>query len=139
MFVGAFALAFSGMSAMAGINQARNGIDSFGMGGSLVLAVWALFGWGFVFGGSRPEVQRRMASALFAAVVIGGVCFLAGFVGPMIFAPDANQGPLLGIFFTGPLGFTFGLILGWFAPKLFRWRTGRGATVVPAPVIKRPD
>jgi hypothetical protein len=26
----------------------------------------------------------------------------------MIFAPDANQGPLLGLFITGPLGFLAG-------------------------------
>jgi len=26
--------------------------------------------------------------------------------------PNANQGPLLGIFFTGPIGFTVGGILG---------------------------
>jgi hypothetical protein len=45
-------------------------------------------------------------------IIVGGVCFLAGFIGPIIFMPDANQGPLLGIFITGPLGFIFGLILG---------------------------
>ncbi len=44
--------------------------------------------------------------------IIGGVCFLLGFVGPIIFSPDANQGPLLGIFITGPLGFILGLIIG---------------------------
>ena len=27
--------------------------------------------------------------------------------------PDANQGPLLGIFFTGPLGFVAGTVAGW--------------------------
>ena len=44
--------------------------------------------------------------------IIGGICFLAGFIGPIILDPDANQGPLLGIFITGPLGFFFGIILG---------------------------
>lgn len=39
--------------------------------------------------------------------VIGGSGFLLGFIGPMIVAPDANQGPLLGIFV---LGLAFGLI-----------------------------
>jgi hypothetical protein len=31
----------------------------------------------------------------------------------MLFAPDANQGPLLGIFITGPLGAVLGAIGGF--------------------------
>jgi len=38
---------------------------------------------------------------------------VAGFVGPIIITPDANQGPLLGIFITGPLGFILGLLIGF--------------------------
>jgi hypothetical protein len=44
--------------------------------------------------------------------ILGGIGFLIGFVGPVIFMPDANQGPLLGIFITGPGGFVLGLIVG---------------------------
>jgi hypothetical protein len=32
----------------------------------------------------------------------------------MIFAPQANQGPMLGIFITGPGGFLLGLLYGFF-------------------------
>lgn len=46
-------------------------------------------------------------------LTIGILGFAIGFFGPMIFVPDANQGPMLGIFITGPLGFIVGLILGW--------------------------
>ena len=46
------------------------------------------------------------------AVVVGGIAFAIGFFGPMILKPGANQGPLLGIFITGPLGFVFGMGLG---------------------------
>ena len=46
------------------------------------------------------------------ALVTGGIGFVGGFFGPMIFAPDANQGPLLGIFITGPLGLVIGAIGG---------------------------
>lgn len=57
-----------------------------------------------------------MLSALWRIVVwtltIGGICFAAGFFGPMIFAPGANQGPLLGILITGPLGAIAGFALG---------------------------
>jgi hypothetical protein len=45
------------------------------------------------------------------AVILGAIAFAVGFFGPRIWAPDANQGPLLGIFITGPLGFVFGM--GW--------------------------
>jgi hypothetical protein len=38
--------------------------------------------------------------------------YFAGFFGPIIFTPDANQGPLLGILITGPLGFIAGAIGG---------------------------
>ena len=45
--------------------------------------------------------------------ILGIVGFLGGFVGPVIFTPEANQGPLLGILITGPLGFILGLIVGF--------------------------
>lgn len=44
--------------------------------------------------------------------VLGIVGFLCGFIGPMILAPDANQGPMLGIFITGPTGALLGAVLG---------------------------
>ncbi len=46
------------------------------------------------------------------AVVLGVVGFVCGFVGPMVFSPDANQGPMLGIFITGPGGALLGAMLG---------------------------
>jgi hypothetical protein len=46
------------------------------------------------------------------ALFVGTVGFLIGFVGPMIFAPRANQGPMLGIFYTGPISFIAGLAWG---------------------------
>jgi hypothetical protein len=53
-----------------------------------------------------------MKFVLIYGITIGAICFLAGFIGPIIIVPDANQGPLLGIFITGPLGFILGIILG---------------------------
>jgi len=58
------------------------------------------------------------------AMVVGGVAFAAGFFGPILLAPGANQGPLLGIFITGPLGFAVGLAWGV-------WREIRRAGVKP--------
>jgi uncharacterized membrane protein YeaQ/YmgE (transglycosylase-associated protein family) len=45
-------------------------------------------------------------------IVLGIAGFLSGFMGPMILAPDANQGPLLGILITGPTGALLGSVLG---------------------------
>ena len=60
---------------------------------------------------------KKMTSGASLYVLGGGVIvglggFILGFFGPMIFAPEANQGPLLGIFITGPLGLLIGLIGG---------------------------
>jgi hypothetical protein len=43
---------------------------------------------------------------------LGGIGFVGGFFGPMLFAPSANQGPMLGIFITGPGGFLLGAVAG---------------------------
>ena len=46
------------------------------------------------------------------AIITGAIGFVGGFFGPMVFAPDANQGPLLGLFITGPGGFVLGAVGG---------------------------
>jgi hypothetical protein len=53
-----------------------------------------------------------MMFTLLGALIVGDIGFTAGFFGPIIFTPKSNQGPLLGIFFTGPLGFVAGAIIG---------------------------
>jgi hypothetical protein len=55
----------------------------------------------------------RHENPLGFGLFIGIICFLAGFVGPMILAPGANQGPLLGIFYTGPIGTLAGILWGF--------------------------
>lgn len=72
----------------------------------LILAVLLHYG---AFGARWRDIVRR---ALGPAVVLGGIGFAAGFFGPMILRPEANQGPLLGIFITGPAGFVLGLLYG---------------------------
>lgn len=57
------------------------------------------------------------------ALTIGGIAFAAGFLGPIVLDPEANQGPLLGIFITGPLGLVAGFVVG-----LIREFAGRTAT-----------
>lgn len=53
-----------------------------------------------------------VVSMLMGAILLRAVGFVGGFFGPMLLAPEANQGPMLGLFFTGPLGFVAGAILG---------------------------
>jgi hypothetical protein len=67
-------------------------------------SVWLGFGSSDRMGHARYVVVGALA--------VGGIGFVAGFFGPIIFTPDANQGPLLGILITGPLGFIAGAIGG---------------------------
>jgi hypothetical protein len=62
--------------------------------------------------GSGAARQGVLMTAAYWAVVAGAVSFCVGFFGPMLLDPGANQGPLLGIFITGPLGFIVGGICG---------------------------
>jgi len=58
--------------------------------------------------------------ALMGGIIIGSISFIFGFFGPMIFMAESNQGPLLGLFITGPIGFLAGLIGGsilWYIKK----------------------
>jgi hypothetical protein len=56
--------------------------------------------------------RRTAFLGLMGCIVIGGIAFIAGYIGPIIFTPSANQGPLLGIFITGPLGSLVGTLVG---------------------------
>ena len=55
--------------------------------------------------------MRPVTAILTGALLLGTIGFCAGFFGPIILTPEANQGPLLGIFITGPLGAILGLVL----------------------------
>ncbi len=80
---------------------------------SLVLAVFAArLVWTRSAAISRGRGAGILESAAAGALLVGGIAFCAGFFGPIIFAPDANQGPLLGLFITGPLGVVAGAIGG---------------------------
>lgn len=57
----------------------------------------------------RPQAPVGLFSILRTAAKWGVIGFALGFFGPMVFAPGANQGPMLG-FFTGPTGFVLGAI-----------------------------
>jgi hypothetical protein len=66
----------------------------------------------YVWTRTRSGAATWIASVMYGAIVLGAIGFAAGFFGPMILAPEANQGPLLGIFITGPLGMVVGAVGG---------------------------
>lgn len=67
----------------------------------------------FVWRNTATSHEGVISSILLGTLAVGIVGFLLGFIGPMIFYPDANQGPLLGILVTGPIGFLAGPITGF--------------------------
>ena len=87
---------------------------------ALARAVWRMTGSG---AGTSASIGGAM---LRGALIVGVIGFLVGFVGPIVFTPGSNQGPLLGIFITGPLGLVIGAIAG-----AIRWRVNRSARNAP--------
>ena len=80
----------------------------------LPILVIAVLSWFFVASGEGSQLRQSQALPYAArgALLFGLVAFVAGFAGPMIFTPHSNQGPLLGILITGPLGVVIGTIAG---------------------------
>ena len=87
---------------------------------SLAALLMAMVLAGLVRNGMTAETQGVLATTLTWAALVGAVGFSGGFLGPMIFAPDANQGPLLGLLITGPLGCAVGAV-GGLVFSLWRW------------------
>jgi hypothetical protein len=75
---------------------------------AVVATVTARYVWRHM-SSSRPGLGRAVA---LGALITGAIGFSAGFFGPIILTPSANQGPLLGIFITGPLGLILGAVGG---------------------------
>jgi uncharacterized membrane protein (GlpM family) len=109
---GLLALAPTGIALSLLAAQAFRGFDAIGAALGAAGLTMALFCWWFALRGHLAESRKRMRHALLGGVLVGGIAFAAGFIGPIVFAPDANQGPLLGIFITGPFGFAAGSALG---------------------------
>jgi len=61
---------------------------------------------------TSPDSRPACRHALTRGVVLGFALLVVGYVAPLILTPDSNQGPLLGIFCTGPLGFMVGTACG---------------------------
>jgi hypothetical protein len=112
---------------------------TYWLGGALVYAAglspWISFIGSLAAGAVTASFVWRHTSStepgfagavMLGALVTGGIAFTVGFFGPIIFMPGANQGPLLGLFITGPLGLVAGAV-GGAAWWLARQRKLRGA------------
>jgi hypothetical protein len=79
----------------------------------LLSALYAILIGYFVWKKSGVKSNSLTIYVLLGAFRVGAIGFILGFFGPMIFAPSVNQGPLLGLLYTGPLSFVLGLIIGF--------------------------
>lgn len=73
--------------------------------------------------------EARSPSVFLWVLIVGGIGFAAGFFGPIAFNPEANQGPLVGIFISGPGGTLLGLVL-WAASRVLKLSAGRQWQVI---------
>ena len=64
---------------------------------------WTALGHARAGGSGRVAVASATGAAV--GLVVG---FVIGFIGPMLLDPNGAQGPMLGLFVTGPLGMLAG-------------------------------
>ena len=113
ILAGIVALPLTAFALLVMRSQMQLGLDPIGVILGLGAATVAIICWWFALRGHIPESRAQMRYALGGGLLLGGIGFVAGFFGPIILTPGANQGPLLGIFITGPLGFILGVPMGW--------------------------
>lgn len=90
--------------------------------------------------GPEPSARGLALAMFIGAAPLGIIGFSGGFYGPIRVWPDANQGPLLGIFFTGLGGFALGGLAGALCWRFVKhgsltWDDVRGAA--RAPILRR--
>jgi hypothetical protein len=76
------------------------------------LATMGLLCWWSALDGHRRDSRARIRASWRAGLWVGGVALAVGFIGPLLLNPKASLGPLLGILFTGPVGFVLGALIG---------------------------
>lgn len=76
------------------------------------------------------SARRRIRVGFIGGAIGGGTGLVLGFYGPLLLS-SSNQEPLLGLFFTGPIGFVLGAAVG----LVFRTQRGKA---LPDPGSAKP-
>ncbi len=79
---------------------------------TIALAGALITGWSVWKVVAGEKVTSGLA-IISGALMLGGLSFIVGFLGPMMFAQDTSQGPLIGLFIAAPLGVITGAIGGY--------------------------
>ena len=98
------------VAAQAAVNTGRVPILAGTVAGALAVAAVALW---FAIRAHSGVDNVRWRRTVRMALIVGLAALLAGYVLPIVLMPDANQGPLIGIFGTGPAGFALGALAGY--------------------------
>jgi hypothetical protein len=96
------------------VNALNSKVTLLGSGILLSVGTVASICWWFALLGHIAKSRVQIKFTVLGAVIIGCISFAVGFVGPILLAPRSNQGPLLGIFVTGPFGVVAGAMIGAF-------------------------
>ena len=103
--IGAGAFAFTRFGLETSIPMVANVV----LAGSTVLALFLIW---FALRGHRQATRNAIRTGCIAGAVTGAMGLAAGFLAPILMSPDSPQGPLLGIFVTGPIGVMLGTVVG---------------------------
>ncbi len=97
----------------------RYGLDGIDYIKDVVLAIVVIVFLWVAFCINSPKSQVRMKYTALGGALLGSIGFFGGFIGPILLDPTTAQGPLVGIFITGPLGLVVGAV-GGYIYALFR-------------------
>jgi hypothetical protein len=103
--IGAGAFAFTRIGLEASIPMVGNVV----LAGSTILALFLVW---FALRGHRQATRNAIRTGCLVGTVTGALGLAGGFLGPILLSPDSPQGPLLGIFVTGPIGAMLGTVVG---------------------------
>jgi hypothetical protein len=77
---------------------------------TLLLLTLGVLCWWFTLSGDQATSRAAIRATWRGGWIVGWIGLGIGMVGPLVFSPKANLGPLLGVLVTGPLGFVVGVV-----------------------------
>ena len=107
---GAALIGFAGWLAMRNLSLPADGGWIFWVPITLWLLTMGVVCWWFTLVSDDATGRASISASWRAGRTVGAVGLAMGLIGPLVFYPKSNLGPLLGILVTGPLGFVIGVI-----------------------------